>query len=74
MDDVLDALQKAVDCTSCHALLHPLQALAHLGNDAFVDLLSTVCIQSGVCSKYLSRMAPLIRSMTRRKTPTSVQE
>ncbi|KAF9500774.1 hypothetical protein BDN71DRAFT_1440275 [Pleurotus eryngii] len=44
VDDVLDALQKAVDCASCHALLHPLQALAHLGNDGFVDLLNQFCI------------------------------
>lgn len=75
VDDVLDALQKAVDCASCHALLHPLQALAHLGNDPFVDLLSQVCIQSGVCFRpCIFGHLPNAVSMTRKKTPMSAQE
>ncbi|KII87717.1 hypothetical protein PLICRDRAFT_176497 [Plicaturopsis crispa FD-325 SS-3] len=40
---LLSALENAVDCASCHALLLPLQALAHLGNDAFVDTIVAVC-------------------------------
>ncbi|KAL4255855.1 Sphingomyelin phosphodiesterase [Pleurotus pulmonarius] len=74
VDDVLDALQKAVDCTSRHALLHPLQALAHLGNDAFVDLLSTICIQSGeedpdVCTGISSAVGPIIAHDMRQISP-----
>lgn len=43
LSDVETAFENAVDCASCHALLIPLQTLAHLGNDAFVDTIVTVC-------------------------------
>lgn len=43
LDDILTALEDAVDCASCDALLVPIQALAHLGNDAFVDVFTDLC-------------------------------
>ncbi|TFY80526.1 hypothetical protein EWM64_g3486 [Hericium alpestre] len=43
-DDIISALQNATDCASCHAiLLPPLQALAHLGNDAFAGTITSIC-------------------------------
>ena len=41
--DIIHALQSAVDCGGCHALLVPLQVLAHLGDKAFSDTLIGVC-------------------------------
>lgn len=41
--DILQALEDAVDCGTCHALLVPLQVLANLGNTAFVDMIVAVC-------------------------------
>ncbi|KAF8524305.1 sphingomyelin phosphodiesterase [Hysterangium stoloniferum] len=43
LDDILAALKNAVDCTSCQALLVPLQTLAHLGNDPFVQTFTEIC-------------------------------
>ena len=41
--ETLTAFENAVDCESCHALLVPLQALAVLGNSAFVDTIVALC-------------------------------
>ena len=35
--------------TVLKSLLVLLQGVAHLGNDAFVDTISEVCIETGVC-------------------------
>ena len=43
VDDVINALKDAVDCTSCHALLVSLQGIALLGDSAFVETITTVC-------------------------------
>ena len=43
LSDIESALESAVDCGGCHALLVPLQALAHLGNDNFVNTIVTIC-------------------------------
>lgn len=44
VDDVLSALQNAVDCASCHAVVLPvLKGLAAIGNDAFVTVLTQIC-------------------------------
>jgi sphingomyelin phosphodiesterase len=51
LDDILTALKNAVDCTSCHALLIPLQQLAHMGNHAFSDTFTTICETLKVCIK-----------------------
>lgn len=43
VSDILDALEKAVDCASCHALVGVLQAPALLGDTVFSDALIGVC-------------------------------
>ena len=37
-NDILTALEQATECAACDALLVPIQALAHLGNDDFVSI------------------------------------
>ncbi|KAL0959864.1 hypothetical protein HGRIS_011537 [Hohenbuehelia grisea] len=74
IDDVLAALNNAVDCTSCHALLVPLKALAHVGDTAFVDLFTETCIQSGaedpdVCQGIISAEGPIIAHDLRQISP-----
>lgn len=54
LDDILSALESAVDCAGCNALLVPIQALAHLGNDAFVATFTSLCELVGVrCARSL---------------------
>lgn len=48
LDDILIALEQAVECAACDALLVPIQALAHLGNDDFVDVFASLCKLVGV--------------------------
>lgn len=48
LHDILTALEQAVECASCNTLLVPIQALAHLGNDAFVDTFTSICKLTGV--------------------------
>lgn len=50
VDEIIKAIEDAVDCTTCHALLIPLQVLAHLGDTAFVDTVTTICQTLKVCS------------------------
>lgn len=40
---VLDALESMVDCQTCLAALHPLQAIALTGDDPFDDALIFAC-------------------------------
>lgn len=42
-DEILTALEQAVDCAGCNALLVPVQTLAHLGNDAFDETWTSIC-------------------------------
>lgn len=43
LDTILEALENAVDCASCQALLVPVQLLAHLGDSAFGTTFTEVC-------------------------------
>ncbi|KAF5357090.1 hypothetical protein D9756_006561 [Leucocoprinus leucothites] len=43
VDDIVNAITHAVDCTSCHALLVPLKGLAVLGDSAFSSTFTAVC-------------------------------
>lgn len=52
VDDILDALKNAVDCTSCKALLTVLKGVAYLGDSTFSDALVTVCQVSQVTIWY----------------------
>ncbi|KAI0311070.1 sphingomyelin phosphodiesterase [Amylostereum chailletii] len=66
LDDILNALETVVDCAGCNdVLLPPLQTVAHLGNDAFVATLTSVCQLLGaadddVCAGELERSGPLV--------------
>lgn len=43
VSDVLTDIEDLAECSACQALLVVLQALAHLGNDAFTDTIVAVC-------------------------------
>ncbi|KAJ9285141.1 hypothetical protein DTO021C3_7300 [Paecilomyces variotii] len=72
-NEIITAIEDAVDCTACESLLVLLQGLAHLGNDAFVGAITDVCVglqleDSDVCSGAISREGPILahdlRSLT----------
>ncbi|GJF00288.1 sphingomyelin phosphodiesterase [Phanerochaete sordida] len=65
LSDIENALANATDCASCHALLLPLQTLAHLGNAAFVDTIVALCDASGledpdVCQGAIGLEGPIL--------------
>ena len=43
VSDILKAVENAVDCGACHALLVLLDPIAHLGDSAFSSTLTAVC-------------------------------
>lgn len=47
--DILDAIEKAVDCASCHALLGVLKPVTLLGDGAVSSALVAVCKATKVC-------------------------
>lgn len=53
LDEILTALKNAVDCTSCHSLLIPLQELANMGDEAFSNTFITICETLKVCINFL---------------------
>ena len=48
VQEIGTALGSATDCSSCGALLSTLKEVAILGDDAFVDAFTAVCIASKV--------------------------
>ncbi|KAF5311082.1 hypothetical protein D9619_007799 [Psilocybe cf. subviscida] len=65
VSDIVDAIEKAVDCASCHALVGVLQAPALLGDTIFSDALVEVCKtvkaeDDDVCEGLLSQQGPII--------------
>ncbi|KZV71061.1 sphingomyelin phosphodiesterase [Peniophora sp. CONT] len=70
LDDILTALEQAVECAACDALLIPIQTLAHIGNDAFVDVFASLCKLVGaedddVCEGELARTGPILAHSVR---------
>lgn len=57
IDDIIQALEDAVDCASCHLLMVPLTLLADLGDTVFVDTIVAVCqtLQVRSLSRFHSR-------------------
>ncbi|KAK2603211.1 hypothetical protein N8I77_009685 [Diaporthe amygdali] len=51
VSDILTAIEDLAECSGCQALLLVLQALAHLGNDAFSGVIIDVCQGLGVEDK-----------------------
>lgn len=64
-DDFLDVVEAGISCGTCLSLLVPLQALAHVGDDAFVDFFVNGCIKLRV-SPLLSLFYWGIEKMTNR--------
>lgn len=48
VDDFMGTVEDGISCGFCLGLLMPLQALAHVGDDAFVDLFVGFCSKLGV--------------------------
>jgi len=48
VEDFMGDVETAISCGTCIGLLAPLQALAHVGDDAFVDLFVGFCTKLGV--------------------------
>lgn len=48
VSDILTDIEDLAECSGCEALLVVLKALAHLGNDEFVDVITDVCQALGV--------------------------
>ncbi|KAJ5109076.1 hypothetical protein N7456_005751 [Penicillium angulare] len=65
VSEILTDIEDAVTCGACETLLVVLQALAHLGNDDFVDVITDVCILAGVedddvCEGAIAREGPIL--------------
>ncbi|GJE99928.1 sphingomyelin phosphodiesterase [Phanerochaete sordida] len=65
LSDIENALRDATDCASCHALLLPLQTLAHRGDSAFVDTFISICDDfqledPDVCAGLVSASGPIL--------------
>ncbi|PYI31975.1 acid sphingomyelinase [Aspergillus indologenus CBS 114.80] len=65
VSEILTDIEDATTCAACEALLVVLQALAHLGNDDFVDVITEVCIlakvdDDDVCEGAISREGPIL--------------
>ena len=53
VDDIVNAIENAASCATCHALLVPLEGVALLGDSAFTDTFVEVCEALGVCALQL---------------------
>ncbi|KAI0030554.1 sphingomyelin phosphodiesterase [Vararia minispora EC-137] len=71
ISEIVTALESAVECGACNAALVPIQALAHLGNNAFVSGFTSICELVGaqdndVCAGELSRTGPILAHSIRK--------
>ncbi|KAF8879658.1 sphingomyelin phosphodiesterase [Gymnopilus junonius] len=65
VSEIIDAIEQAVDCDSCHALLGVLTGAALLGDTVFDDSLIAVCKTTGaadddVCQGLITEQGPII--------------
>ncbi|GAA5835842.1 hypothetical protein JCM5353_003368 [Sporobolomyces roseus] len=65
VEDFMGDVETAISCGTCIGLLAPLQALAHVGDDAFVDLFVGFCTKLGiedadVCAGAVGTQAPIL--------------
>ncbi|GAA5973924.1 hypothetical protein JCM21900_004999, partial [Sporobolomyces salmonicolor] len=65
VEDFMGDVEMAISCGTCIGLLAPLQALAHVGDDAFVDLFVGFCTKLGiedadVCAGAVGSQAPIL--------------
>ncbi|KAG6900286.1 hypothetical protein C0995_003956 [Termitomyces sp. Mi166 len=74
VDDIVDAIESAVTCTACHALLVPMAGVAVLGDSAFSDTLIEVCKIVGVedddvCEGIIGEQGPIVAHVLRSINP-----
>lgn len=62
VEDFMGDVETAISCATCIGLLAPLQALAHVGDDAFVDLFVGFCTKLGVRDLFLLATDRLVRT------------
>ncbi|GAA5886496.1 hypothetical protein JCM16303_001431 [Sporobolomyces ruberrimus] len=65
VEDFMGDVETAISCGTCIGLLAPLQALAHVGDDAFVNLFVGFCTKLGiedadVCAGAVGTQAPIL--------------
>ncbi|KAI5478729.1 hypothetical protein MNV49_004654 [Pseudohyphozyma bogoriensis] len=65
VDDFMGDVESAITCGTCLGVLVPLQALAHVGDDAFVDFFVGFCTNLGiedadVCAGAIGDQAPIL--------------
>lgn len=65
VSDLLTDIEDLAECSACQALLVVLQALAHLGNDAFTDTIIEVCVllqieDDDVCTGAIGLEGPIL--------------
>lgn len=65
VSDLLTEIEDLAECSACQALLVVLQALAHLGNDAFTDVIVEICQvleieDSDVCAGAIGLEGPIL--------------
>ncbi|KAI9640694.1 hypothetical protein NHQ30_011003 [Ciborinia camelliae] len=71
--DIWNAIESAATCDACDAILVLLKAVAHLGNDNFVSVLTEICDLSGaedtdVCAGAIGLEGPIIAHDLRKMT------
>ncbi|KAL7267736.1 hypothetical protein RUND412_009662 [Rhizina undulata] len=59
---ILKDIENAATCDACEALLAVLKVVAHLGNDDFVDVITTVCTveDADVCAGAIGLEGPIL--------------
>ncbi|KAF3771386.1 sphingomyelin phosphodiesterase [Cryphonectria parasitica EP155] len=65
VSEILDDIEDLAECSACEALLVVLQALAHLGNDAFTDTIVAICValqieDDDVCAGAIGLEGPIL--------------
>ncbi|KAK4047454.1 hypothetical protein OIV83_005366 [Microbotryomycetes sp. JL201] len=65
VDDFMGVVEAAISCGTCIGLLAPLKALAHVGDDVFVDFFVGWCTKLGiededVCRGAIGTQAPIL--------------
>ncbi|KAK4046708.1 hypothetical protein OIO90_006461 [Microbotryomycetes sp. JL221] len=65
VDDFMGVVEAAISCGTCIGLLAPLQALAHVGDDVFVNFFVGWCTKLGiedadVCNGAIGTQAPIL--------------
>lgn len=66
VDDILNTLEKAVDCPTCHGIFTVLEPLALLGDSVFSSTLIAVCKAAKVSSQIICIANPIANPSVQR--------